>query len=100
MPNGVALQEGPSTLDSVNASWEKPNGTVDRYEISCDSGYADPVEIQETGQNNHSASCKNVTTPGGTVIMTVVVIVDGNEAEMGAQAFEQRATSVITLVAG
>ena len=42
VPNAVTLYPDDSTESSVSASWTKPDGKVQRYEISCETGYPVP----------------------------------------------------------
>nr|XP_054774882.1 receptor-type tyrosine-protein phosphatase beta-like [Lytechinus pictus] len=91
LPKGVDLEEGPSTLTSVNASWTKQNGTVESYSIKCSSGNADPPTIDDTNEESYSAACVELLEPGATYTLQVF-------SEVGTSN-NSRASSIISLVA-
>ncbi|XP_041452819.1 receptor-type tyrosine-protein phosphatase beta-like [Lytechinus variegatus] len=91
LPKGVVLEEGPSTLTSVNASWTKQNGTVESYSIKCSSGTADPRTINDTHEESYSAACVDLPYPGATYSLQVF-------SEVGISN-NSRASSIISLVA-
>eukprot|EP00057_Strongylocentrotus_purpuratus_P018797 XP_011673271.1 PREDICTED: receptor-type tyrosine-protein phosphatase beta [Strongylocentrotus purpuratus] len=94
LPLGVALEEGPSTLMSVSASWMRQEDQVESYSISCNHGDASPSTIEDTDQESFSAACVNLTGPGATYSMTV-------NSELGTDSSSNgtRASSLINLVA-
>ncbi|XP_030843860.1 fibronectin-like isoform X2 [Strongylocentrotus purpuratus] len=94
LPLGVDLEEGPSTLTSVNASWMRQNDTVERYRIACSRGDAFPSTIEDTDQELFSAACVNLPGPGETYGMTVY-----SEVGTGSSSYSTRASSLIYLVA-
>ncbi|XP_063969818.1 receptor-type tyrosine-protein phosphatase beta-like [Lytechinus pictus] len=91
LPKGVDLEEGPSTLTSVNASWTKQNGTVESYSIKCSSGTAYPHTINDTSEESYSAACEDLPDPGDTYNLQVF-------SEVGTSN-NSRASSIIQLVA-
>ncbi|XP_071495383.1 receptor-type tyrosine-protein phosphatase eta-like [Diadema antillarum] len=79
LPNGVELREGDSTTTSVSALWEKQNGTVDNYTISCSEGNASPPNIPVTDEDlgPFNASCVNLPRPGAVYTMIVYSLSGG-----------------------
>ncbi|XP_030843863.1 receptor-type tyrosine-protein phosphatase beta isoform X2 [Strongylocentrotus purpuratus] len=94
LPLGVDLEEGPSTLTSVSASWMRQNDTVESYSITCSHGDAFPSTIEDTNQESFSAACVNLTGPGATYSMNVFSEVGTDSSSNGT-----RASSLINLVA-
>ena len=80
VPNAVTLYPDDSTESSVSASWTKPDGKVQRYEISCETGYSFPNVIEETGQDKHVASCVELPNAGSSYAMTVYSIVENKNS--------------------
>nr|XP_054774544.1 fibronectin-like [Lytechinus pictus] len=91
LPKGVDLEEGPSTLTSVNASWTKQDGMVESYSIKCSSGTPEPRTINDTSEESFSAACVDLLEPGATYTLQVF-------SEVGTSN-NSRASSIISLVA-
>ncbi|XP_071495384.1 receptor-type tyrosine-protein phosphatase beta-like [Diadema antillarum] len=74
LPNQVVLSPGGSTTDAISASWDKPAGVVDQYNISCSNGTASPATIDADSDHPVNASCTGLYQAGDEYIMTVTSI--------------------------
>ncbi|XP_072165202.1 tenascin-X-like [Diadema setosum] len=74
LPNQVVLREGDSTTNYVSASWDKPAGVVDTYNISCSNGTASPATIDADSDHPVNASCTGLYQAGAEYNMTVTSI--------------------------
>ncbi|XP_072165201.1 receptor-type tyrosine-protein phosphatase beta-like [Diadema setosum] len=74
LPNQVVLTPGTPTNETVTASWDKPAGVVDQYNISCSSGTASPATIDADSDHPVIASCFALNTAGAKYTMTVTCI--------------------------
>ena len=72
VPNQVVnATAGVSIVDSVSATWTKPEGTITGYDITCSSGSASPSNGNDTLTG---ASCTNLPTAGEEYNMTITSI--------------------------
>ena len=75
VPNQVVnATAGASTVDSVSATWNSPEGTINGYEITCSSGSPSPSNGNDTLTG---ASCTNLPTAGEEYNMTIISISNG-----------------------
>ncbi|XP_071494220.1 receptor-type tyrosine-protein phosphatase beta-like [Diadema antillarum] len=74
LPNQVDLSAGDSTTDTISASWYKPAGVVDQYNISCSNGTASPATVDANSDHPVNASCTGLYQAGDEYIMTVTSI--------------------------
>ena len=83
-PNMVSLQKGPSTTNSITASWGSPAGNVDEYNVTCpDGSTAIPTSPIP---DDDSISLYNVTCSplgaGSNYTISVISISNNGSSEM------------------
>eukprot|EP00057_Strongylocentrotus_purpuratus_P012615 XP_011667089.1 PREDICTED: tenascin-X-like [Strongylocentrotus purpuratus] len=81
LPESVSLNEAIDmvTTTTITASWTKPNGIVDYYEVSCSNG--DPSPVMGNPSGNLTASCTGLSTPGDDYTISVTSVSNGQRSE-------------------
>ncbi|KAJ8031933.1 Tyrosine-protein phosphatase 10D [Holothuria leucospilota] len=77
-PNSVdTLGEDSATINSVTASWLRPDGEVTQYNISCSDGNPEKsVVMDDDTSAEYNATCQNISKPGTECTVTVTSVSD------------------------
>ena len=77
VPESVTLNEESNMVNTttITASWSKPNGSVDYYEVSCSNGTASPAKVDSS--DDLIASCTGLSSPGDNYTITVKSVSNG-----------------------
>eukprot|EP00057_Strongylocentrotus_purpuratus_P022691 XP_011677165.1 PREDICTED: receptor-type tyrosine-protein phosphatase H-like [Strongylocentrotus purpuratus] len=76
LPESVRLEESNMVnTTTITASWSKPNGIVDYYEVSCSNGTASPAQVNPS--DALIASCTGLSSPGDNYTIYVTSVSNG-----------------------
>eukprot|EP00057_Strongylocentrotus_purpuratus_P022692 XP_011677166.1 PREDICTED: tenascin-R-like [Strongylocentrotus purpuratus] len=76
LPESVRLEESNMVnTTTITASWSKPNGIVDYYEVSCSNGTASPAQVNPS--DALIASCTGLSSPGDNYTISVTSVSNG-----------------------
>lgn len=77
VPQTVVLTEERNevTTTSITATWSRPEGVVEYFEVSCAVGSPSPAQVDQSG--DLEASCVNLPRPGEDYNVSVTSVSNG-----------------------